>query len=272
MLLPSIVQFHSPVNLIKCWTEFSAEWKNVRQKSSERHIHDLRVATRRAIAVTEIVFAITQDRRTRHLIRKFRKLLKRLGPLRELQVHLLKSELGSSSLMKHFSGFLKQREKAEIRRLRRRMQDSTRKALRRDVRATNRKLLKILERTSGPLLRATVEANVHKKVEAILAADTTFRQSRSIEDFHRLRIQFKRFRYAAEVAKPVTGSFTKRQLDAMRKLQQTMGEIHDLQTYMTALAEWSERTPPAMLRQELDRRMKAFIKSPEMFEAFRYLS
>ena len=44
---------------------------------------------------------------------------------------------------------------------------------------------------------------------------------------------------AAEVAKHVTGASTKQQIARMRILQKTMGDIHDLQTYMAALVEWS---------------------------------
>ena len=85
-----------------------------------------------------------------------------------------------------------------------------------------------------------------------------------------MRVKFKRFRYAAEAAKPVSEIFTDRQFDRMRKLQKVMGEINDLQIYMAALAEWSGKPVPAALQKELDALLKAFNNNPRPFEEFNF--
>src|SRR6187401_295596 len=107
--------FRSAMNLLKGWNAFSAEWKEVRHESSERAVHDCRVAARRLIAELEIVAALTRTGKHRDTVRKLRKTLKRLGPLRDIQVHMRRALLVHSHLTKQFSQFLKQREKEEIR-------------------------------------------------------------------------------------------------------------------------------------------------------------
>ncbi len=133
-------QFLSALNLIRCWNEFSAEWKKVRHEFSEPSVHDLRVAIRRMISELEIASAITRDRKSRSLIRKFKHTLKRFGPLRDIQVNLLRAEPGNSPVTKRFSIFLREQENEEIRRLRSRNQEKTRKNLRRSVWNTNQKV------------------------------------------------------------------------------------------------------------------------------------
>jgi len=256
------------MNLIQSWNEFSAKWKKVRRDLSELTVHDLRVATRRLIAELEIVSAVTQDTKARGSIREFKKILKRLGDLRDIQVHLLRTGTGNSDLATSFSRLLKQREKEEIRRLRKWMKKKTKKNLRRRVWRTNQRLKDTLAAISRPVFRAAIEASVRKRCDAVLTAYASVRRSSSAEEFHRLRIKLKRFRYAAEVAKPVIGIVTERQIDRMRKLQKLMGEIHDLQTYMTAFAEWSGAKAPVKLQKEYDARMKAFNDQPGMFEGF----
>jgi CHAD domain-containing protein len=150
------------------------------------------------------------------------------------------------------------------------MRDEARKALRRDVWSTNRKLKTIAEGISRPVLRAAIKANIDKRIEALLVADARFRRSSSNEDFHRIRVKFKRLRYAAEAAMPIIGGFTKVQMDGMRKLQKAMGEIHDLQTYLTALAEWTGRKPPHELQKEYDALMKAFEARPAWLEELNF--
>jgi CHAD domain-containing protein len=167
-------QIPSSQDLIRCWNNFSAEWKKVRRGFSEPSIHDFRVSIRRMISELEFAFAVTHA------------------------------------------------------------------------------------------------PEVHTSIDAVTASYASFRSSRSAQDFHRMRIKFKRFRYAAEIAKPIPGVFTKKQMDRMRELQRLMGEIHDLQTYMAAIEEWSGTRVPVRLQQEYDALMKAFNDWPGKFEEFTF--
>jgi len=85
-----------------------------------------------------------------------------------------------------------------------------------------------------------------------------------------MRVKFKRFRYAAEIARSIPGVFTKEQMDRMRELQGRMGKIHDLQIYMAAIEKWSGTAVPVPLQEEYDALLKAFNGSPDPFDEFNF--
>jgi triphosphatase len=258
------------MNLLKGWNAFSAQWKEVHHEYSERAVHDCRVATRRLIAKLELVAIVTRSGKHRDIIRKLRKTLKRLGPLRDIQVHMRRAHRDHSDTAIRFSRFLQEQEKKEIRRVRKRMPEKSRKAIRRGVWSSNQRLQAVLDGTSRPVLQATAGEHIQKRLDAVARAYASFKRSPSPEKFHRMRVKFKRFRYAAEAAKPVAEIFTDRQFDRMRKLQKVMGEINDLQIYMAALAEWFGKPVPAALQKELDTLLKAFNNNPRPFEEFNF--
>jgi CHAD domain-containing protein len=265
------MQFRSPLNLNRCWKVFSAEWKKVSHGFSETSVHDFRIAIRRLTSELEIASEVTPGREVETTIRKFRKTLRRFGALRDIQVHLLRVESDNTEPTRPFSGFLKRREKDEVQVLREWMREKKREALRRRVWNMDQKLQAALEGISRPDFRAAVDRAVRKRFDAVTAAYSCYCSSCTAQDFHRVRVKFKRFRYAAEIAKPFAGAFTKKQMDRMRELQKIMGEIHDLQTYMAAFVNWSGMPVPTQLQREYDARMKAFNDlpgMPDIFDAF----
>ena len=60
----------------RSWKEFSEAWKSARSKGSEKSIHDLRVKTRRLIAVLELAQALSRRNGIDKLRRRFKKVLK----------------------------------------------------------------------------------------------------------------------------------------------------------------------------------------------------
>jgi len=264
------VQFPSSLNLIRCWNEFSAEWKKVRREFSDPSIHDFRVSIRRLISELEFAFAVTHAAEVHTSSRKFRKTMRRFGALRDVQIHLLRAESENTEWAREFSLFLQQCEKDEIQVLQEWMREKKKKALQQCVWSTHQKFQDELRGISRSVFRAAMETGLRKRFDAVTASYASFRSSRNAQDFHRMRIKFKRFRYAAEIAKPVLGVFSKKQMGRMRELQGLMGEIHDLQTYMAAMVEWSGTGAPVRLQQEYDALMKAFNERPGKFEEFTF--
>jgi CHAD domain-containing protein len=263
-------QFPSSLNLLGCWNEFSAGWKKVRRGFSEPSIHDFRVSIRRLISQLEFAFEVTHAREAHTSIRKFRKTLRRFGGLRDVQIHLLRAESENTKWAREFSQFLKRCEKDEIQVLREWMREKKKKALQQCAWNTHQKFQDERRGISRSVFRAAMEGVLRKRFDAVTASCASFRSSRNAQDFHRMRIKFKRFRYAAEIAKPALGVFTKKQMGRMRKLQSLMGEIHDLQTYMAAMVKWSGTRVPVRLQQEYDALMKAFNERPGKFEEFTF--
>src|SRR5262245_19491382 len=101
--------------LDQSWKNFSGAWKSARTKSSEKAIHDLRVNTRRLIAILELAKAESGDTEIAKLQRRFKKVLKRMGPLRDTQVLLANlSLIQQAGLVSNFKKRLQQRERREI--------------------------------------------------------------------------------------------------------------------------------------------------------------
>jgi CHAD domain-containing protein len=72
----------------KTWTAFSVAWKKAHAKASQKSVHDLRVNTRRLIATLELTRSISKHEDIVKLQRRFKKVLKSIGPLRDAQVQL----------------------------------------------------------------------------------------------------------------------------------------------------------------------------------------
>src|SRR5437868_6353477 len=99
----------------KSWEAFAGAWKKARTKPSEKSIHDLRVSTRRLIATLELASALTRRDEIPKLQDRFKKVLKRLGPLRDIQVQLEGlSQIQRLALISEFKKTLERRERREV--------------------------------------------------------------------------------------------------------------------------------------------------------------
>src|SRR5215510_11447912 len=102
-------------SLDQSWKNFSGAWKSARTKSSEKAVHDLRVSTRRLIAILDLAKAVSGDAEIAKLQRRFKKVLKRMGPLRDAQVLLVNlSRIQQGGLVGDFKKTLEQKERREI--------------------------------------------------------------------------------------------------------------------------------------------------------------
>src|SRR5438876_7436150 len=106
-------------SFVKPWKEFFEAWKKARAKASEKSVHDLRVSTRRLIAALELGRVLSRRASVARLQRRFKKVLKRMGALRDVQVQLESlSQIGNISVIGGFKRGLKRLERQEIGRIR----------------------------------------------------------------------------------------------------------------------------------------------------------
>src|SRR6266705_2241774 len=99
----------------KSWKNFSKAWKEASATASEKSVHDLRVSTRRLIATLELTRALSKHDEIANLQRRFKKVLKRMGPLRDVQVQLeTVSKMHQIGAIKEFERDLDRRERREI--------------------------------------------------------------------------------------------------------------------------------------------------------------
>src|SRR5262245_56252945 len=102
-------------SLDQSWKNFSGAWKSARTKSSEKAIHDLRVNTRRLIAILKLAKAVSRDAEIGKLQQRFKKVRKRMKPLHDTQVLLMNlSQIQQTRLVEDFKKRLERRKRREI--------------------------------------------------------------------------------------------------------------------------------------------------------------
>jgi CHAD domain-containing protein len=75
---------------------------------------------------------------------------------------------------------------------------------------------------------------------------------------HRFRLSVKRFRYTLELFERCYGPGLALRLDALRKLQQLLGDVSDCSATMDLLAERSD--VPAAARERIEKRLRGMMR------------
>lgn len=219
------------------WKNYRVELKRCRTEFSNEAVHDLRVATRRILAIIQLLNSISPRPRLKKLTRAFKDQLDEFDDLRDAQVILAEiSEILQE--LPQLQGFQKHLQSAEEKMLR-----------------TLRKKIKKLETPEiTKRIRKTqesVETEMNDDIESQImqAVDDAYlltRQRHGWVDLarsatiHRVRIAFKSFRYMMEIVHPLLKDFPIENLKRMNDYQSLMGEIQDAEIFAQTLADFSE--------------------------------
>ena len=208
------------------WKKFRNELKHCRDEFSEEAVHDLRVATRRLLAIFELLRAIMPHNRIQKVRRELKDQLDDLDDLRDTQTLLadVSEDLQEHPQLKIFQKYLLKEEKRFLR--------STRKLIQaREYKNLNKRVQKIHaaaqtlvpEMLGGQMIAAADEAFSHV-IQTYFAMD-----AENPASIHKLRIAFKKFRYTLEIIHPLLSNFPDANFERMHNYQAKMGEIQDMQ-------------------------------------------
>jgi CHAD domain-containing protein len=222
-------------------------------------VHQTRVASRR---LREVVPVLHLDGRAAHrLTRKLRKLTRRLGHVRELDVlGLLLDELHDSG---RYPPRALERIKDEVTSARRAYQaEMTEAGFGDDLRKLSRKLEQIVERLrrdgddpdEARAVRWAIDARVAKRAAAVRDAIDAAGNVYLIGRVHAVRIAVKKLRYGVEVAQELVGHERSADLRLLKREQELLGRLHDLQVLIDRVRRvQASLTPPAVVAwRELD--------------------
>jgi CHAD domain-containing protein len=223
------------------WKDISREWKGVRRSLDADSVHDLRVASRRAassILLLESVLGVNRPVKCR---RRIKRLLKKLGALRDVQVQIsIVEKWKPSRLVTEFLDSLRQFEKDEGRAVRKYLNASRRKKIRRS--------LKTLERRATPLLKSTTAGTIKRRIEETLnARRADLRAVRADlmpsdpQKLHALRVAAKKLRYCLEAALPLVGAAPKTELQQLHWYQTRLGHMRDVQILNEKFQQWKNQ-------------------------------
>jgi CHAD domain-containing protein len=223
------------------WNDYRVQSKTCRQEFSEEAVHDLRVATRRFMAVLDIVRAINPHPRVQKTRRFLKDQLDDLDELRDVQVMLVEISETIERLpaLQPFREYLEKREKRLLHIALKQVQaskpsewskriDKIRSALKKDSRKPD---------FQATLLQ-TVDNAYSRAVQDYAQMDGA--QAATI---HRVRIAFKKFRYMAEIVIPILIDQPDTYFKRMHDYQSAMGDIQDVEVFLSTLTDFAETMP-----------------------------
>jgi CHAD domain-containing protein len=236
------------------WKKYGAELKRCQEEFSNEAVHDLRVATRRILALVGLLRLVFPGLRVRKLRRTFKDQLDEFDNLRDTQVILEEISKTEQDLpqLQTFQQHLKRREKKRLRTLHKKVKKFKISKLEKRLRKLNR----------------SVESEARDDTEArvLQAVDDSFaRVQERLKDvdsdrpatIHRVRVAFKSFRYMVEIARPLLKDFPETNFEQMDRYQTLMGDVQDSEVFLETFADFSEDASPAdvePVRRYIERR------------------
>jgi CHAD domain-containing protein len=258
------------------WKEFSRTWEKARSKASEKFIHDLRVSARRLIARLELTRAVSGGDEIARVQKQFKKVLKRMGPLRDVQVQLENlAGFPVNGVVTDFRRTLQRRANDEIKGIRRHLRRGEKRRLEKGVRKLRAELEDQCRTLAGVDIRRSIERLVRLRRSDFFRARRQFRPGNDVT-LHEMHIALKKLRYLVEAAEPVLGAWAKASARKMHPYQQLMENTRDIEILRAHLQKWAAKrgrttaVVPVLdrLAEKRARMIKSITKSSDGLEHF----
>jgi CHAD domain-containing protein len=227
------------------WRRYRKAYGQCRKEFSEDSVHQLRVETRRLIALLDLLDSLIHREELDALRRALKKSFRRLARLRDTQVQLLFVEKHRRHFpeIRPFAKALRRLEKRLIRNLDKRVHQT-------GLRKMNRLATGLRNGLVPDLAKAGLPSRGHTLLtrHARTAFNRVVTLRRRIDPdcpltIHRTRVAFKRFRYLVELLHPWLPRFSLRRLQTMHDYQVLMGEIQDLEVLQHTLDQFITTHP-----------------------------
>lgn len=254
------------------WEAYQAKLQNCREGFTEEAVHDLRVATRRILALIRLLNSISPQPHLKKMARAFKGQLDEFDELRDTQVILdgLPRILPELPQLEQFEERLRVREQEMLWRLHNELEQWD-----------NSKLAAWVGKTHASIASDT---SVDLRFLILDAVDDAFLVTRQrlgwvdlsrSATIHRVRVAFKAFRYMVEIVHPILRGFPSGALKQMNEYQTLMGNIQDAEVFAQTVADFAmDASFPdgeAILRYCEKRHSEAlsiFVQSMDRLHAF----
>ncbi|HMV28932.1 MAG TPA: CHAD domain-containing protein [Anaerolineales bacterium] len=223
------------------WKKFHSELKTCRAEFSEEAVHDLRVATRRLLALFDLLRSILIHNRIQKIRRTLKEQLDDLDDLRDTQVMLadISEFIQDIPSLRVFQERLQKNEKKLLRQTRKRIQSRDPSKLAARIKKVSAMLADLPE----PALREHIFTATDERFARVLQAHNAV-DLEHIPSIHKLRIAFKKFRYTIEIVNPLIADFPAENFERMHSYQSMMGDIQDLEVASQNFAELTNASHP----------------------------
>jgi CHAD domain-containing protein len=219
------------------WEVFRRQLARSVRRPSEPAIHDLRVATRRLIALLSMIDSAAPPGRLGKVRRQLRGHLKAFNELRDVHVQLLRvgGMVRRFPQLRSFAADLRMRERRLMREATREVRSIRVISLERVLAEELENLLHLLGDRSMKAAGSVMLAGMGGRAFAVAVQRRLAIDPADPRSFHRFRVAFKKFRYTVEILRPQLGWVTKGTLKQMNAYQTAMGEIQDLQVLTASI-------------------------------------
>jgi CHAD domain-containing protein len=259
---------------------FAVQLARVRRRPSEPGVHDLRVATRRLVAVIDLISGVAQDPLLQKRRKALRSFLKGFNALRDAHIQrmaLRKLRAAFPSAGMCLRGMQVQ-ERELLRATGRSVRTFDSAGLRAAIAEAEDALLRI---SINPALASATQAILAGELAAAFARVVRRRQMLNGTDpttVHRMRVAFKRFRYSLEILSPLLPWMTADTRSRLNDYQTAMGKIQDTVVLLQGIADFEAKRPVTgrmaliEVREYLLRRrmelMNAFLAHADVLSTF----
>jgi CHAD domain-containing protein len=225
------------------WRKFRAERKTCRKEFSEEAVHDLRVATRRLLALFDLLRSILHHKRIQKIRRMLKGQLDDLDELRDTQVLLadVSEFVQELPALQAFQTALKKKEKKLLRQTRKAIETRDVDGLKKHIENVRGMLVALAEESLQDAMLAAADERFAHALHTYAAMDTE-----NVPSIHRLRVAFKKFRYTFEIVHPILKNFPESNFKRMHDYQSMLGDIQDLDVALQSVSDVLDASDPAV--------------------------
>jgi CHAD domain-containing protein len=213
-------------------------WKDASQNMDEDSIHDLRVASRRMGASLLLLESVLGADRPSKARRQLKRLMKKLGALRDIQVQvaIVEKWKGTESILK-FRESLERTERREKDRARDYLSSYRKKKILQELKDFERDAVKRLKDIPEAAIKTSMEITI--SVQRInLEAARNARVPTDPRSLHAVRRTARKLRYCLEAAAETVGAASRSELQRLKKTQTELGNQRDQQLLKVKFEEW----------------------------------
>jgi len=226
------------------WDQLRKAWWEVRHDFDAASVHDLRSASRRAVSALLLLEGAAGTEGPSKARRQVKRLTKKLGPLRDVQVEIsIVEKWKKSRATRKFLDSLKALETKERRSIQRYLTGRRKQKIYSSLKAFDRDIDKYLRKRPLKAIHAEIRIALDAQRQDLRSARQN--GSSNPESLHLLRTTARRLRYSLEAAASTIGSAPRPESQLLRRYQTKLGHQRDLQIARDEFERWCRKEKDA---------------------------
>ena len=232
--------------------QLAEQWDGIRQAEDIEFVHRARVASRRLRTALRMFRDCFGTKRAKRWRKQIRRVTAELGEARDkdVQIDFLCGILDELKERGCYPGIA--RLLVQVERQREQLQPKVVGAIERlrtggvveEIQTTAKRIVADLKAPDltprTPFVCAQTGRHICRRLEQLLSYQDSLRDAEDKQRHHAMRIAAKRLRYTLEIAKPVYDEQLEAIIEAVRKVQTLLGEIHDCDVWIDQLTAFAE--------------------------------